>query len=95
LILSFGFLQEFTVRYKLLVILTVNESALAAGCTIDCIDGATDVYDGCIIAVRAPDSLRMLGKEATFDETRILGAFQYVYRYFRLLYLNTLDFIPL
>ncbi|WMV48065.1 hypothetical protein MTR67_041450 [Solanum verrucosum] len=49
------------------------------GCTIDCIDGATDVYDGCIIAVRATDSLRMLGKEATFDETRILGAFQYVY----------------
>ncbi|KAG5588238.1 hypothetical protein H5410_048672 [Solanum commersonii] len=54
---------------------TTNEE----GCTIDCIDGATDVYDGCIIAVRAPDSLRMLGKEATFDETRILGAFQYVY----------------
>ncbi|XP_049360891.1 uncharacterized protein LOC125825610 [Solanum verrucosum] len=54
---------------------TTNEE----GCTIDCIDGATDVYDGCIIAVRAPDSLRMLGKEVTFDETRILGAFQYVY----------------
>ncbi|KAK4732617.1 hypothetical protein R3W88_025605 [Solanum pinnatisectum] len=54
---------------------TTNEE----GCTIDCIDGATDIYDGCIIAVRAPDSLRMLGKEATFDETRILGAFQYVY----------------
>ncbi|XP_049347807.1 uncharacterized protein LOC125812342 [Solanum verrucosum] len=54
---------------------TTNEE----GCTIDCTDGATDVYDGCIIAVRATDSLRMLGKEATFDETRILGAFQYVY----------------
>ncbi|XP_070028502.1 uncharacterized protein [Nicotiana sylvestris] len=49
------------------------------GCTIDCNDGAKEVYDGCIMATHAPYTLRMLGKEATYDETRILGAFQYVY----------------
>ncbi|XP_049367996.1 uncharacterized protein LOC125832844 [Solanum verrucosum] len=49
------------------------------GCTIACTDGATEVYDGCIIAAHAPDTLKMLGKEATYDETRILGAFQYIY----------------
>ncbi|KAG5611475.1 hypothetical protein H5410_022756 [Solanum commersonii] len=49
------------------------------GCSVDCNDGATEVYDGCIIAVHAPDTLKMLGKEATYDETRILSAFHYVY----------------
>ncbi|KAH0695180.1 hypothetical protein KY285_022277 [Solanum tuberosum] len=49
------------------------------GCSVACNDGATEVYDGCIIAVHAPDSLKMLGKEATYDETRILSAFHYVY----------------
>ncbi|VFR01541.1 unnamed protein product [Cuscuta campestris] len=38
-----------------------------------------ETYDGCIMAAHAPDTLKMLGDEATFDETRILGAFQYVY----------------
>ncbi|KAK4356978.1 hypothetical protein RND71_022588 [Anisodus tanguticus] len=49
------------------------------GCTVACTDGSKEVYDGCIIAAHAPDTLRMLGKEETYDETRILGAFQYVY----------------
>ncbi|XP_015071952.1 uncharacterized protein LOC107015997 isoform X1 [Solanum pennellii] len=49
------------------------------GCTIACNDGSIEVYDGCIIAVHAPDTLKMLGKEATYDETKILGAFDYVY----------------
>lgn len=40
-----------------------------------------ETYDGCIMAAHAPDTLKMLGKQATFDELRILGAFQYVYRY--------------
>ncbi|XP_052188949.1 uncharacterized protein LOC127799195 isoform X2 [Diospyros lotus] len=31
------------------------------------------------MAVHAPDALKMLGKQATHDEMRILGAFQYVY----------------
>ncbi|KAK4405922.1 putative fatty acid methyltransferase [Sesamum angolense] len=40
-------------------------------------DGSEEVYDGCIIATPAPDALKMLGKHATHDELRILGAFQY------------------
>ncbi|KAL0433242.1 UNVERIFIED_CONTAM: Sphingolipid C9-methyltransferase 1 [Sesamum latifolium] len=49
------------------------------GCTISCKDGLEDTYDGCIIAAHAPDALNMLGQQATFDELRILGAFQYAY----------------
>ncbi|GFP83398.1 probable fatty acid methyltransferase [Phtheirospermum japonicum] len=50
------------------------------GCVkVICKDGLKEVYDGCIIATRAPDALIMLGKEATYDESRILGAFQYVH----------------
>ncbi|MCD7469750.1 cfs1-like protein [Datura stramonium] len=64
--------------YELLVIPSVKEKALA-GCTIACNDGAKEVYDRCIIAANASDTLTMLGKEATYDESRILGAFQYVY----------------
>ncbi|WMV48039.1 hypothetical protein MTR67_041424, partial [Solanum verrucosum] len=56
---------------------TVNERALA-GCTIACNDGAKEVFDGCIMAADGPSTLKMLGKEATCDETRILSAFQYV-----------------
>lgn len=33
------------------------------------------------MAVHAPDALKILG-QPTYDETRILGAFQYEYRYF-------------
>ncbi|KAL3642073.1 hypothetical protein CASFOL_012888 [Castilleja foliolosa] len=49
------------------------------GCSISCIDGSEDTYDECIIAAHAPDAIKMLGKHATFDELRILGAFQYAY----------------
>ncbi|KAK6145920.1 hypothetical protein DH2020_019789 [Rehmannia glutinosa] len=49
------------------------------GCSISCKDGTEDTYDECIIAAHAPDALKMLGKQATFDEIRILGAFQYAY----------------
>ncbi|KAL3634448.1 hypothetical protein CASFOL_021502 [Castilleja foliolosa] len=49
------------------------------GCSIICKDGSEDTYDQCIIAAHAPDALNMLGNQATFDELRILGAFQYVY----------------
>ncbi|CAN4091076.1 unnamed protein product [Withania somnifera] len=54
---------------------TTNEE----GCTIACSDGAKEVFDGCIMATHAPNTLKMLGKQATYDETRILGAFHYVY----------------
>ncbi|KAL0284761.1 UNVERIFIED_CONTAM: Tuberculostearic acid methyltransferase UfaA1 [Sesamum calycinum] len=47
------------------------------GCAVTCKDGSEEVYDGCIIATPAPDALKMLGKHATHDELRILGAFQY------------------
>ncbi|KAL2347729.1 hypothetical protein Fmac_001729 [Flemingia macrophylla] len=42
-----------------------------------CKDCSQELYDGCIMAVDAPDALRLLGDEATYDEQRILGAFQY------------------
>ncbi|KAK1592379.1 hypothetical protein Q3G72_023947 [Acer saccharum] len=49
------------------------------GCTLVCGDGSKEVYNGCIMAVHAPDALKILGSQATFDEMRILGAFQYVH----------------
>ncbi|KAL0456952.1 UNVERIFIED_CONTAM: hypothetical protein Slati_1034400 [Sesamum latifolium] len=49
------------------------------GCAVISKDGLEEIYDGCIIAVHAPDALKMLGKQATYDESRILGAFQYSY----------------
>ncbi|KAB1219321.1 Cyclopropane-fatty-acyl-phospholipid synthase [Morella rubra] len=49
------------------------------GCTVICGDGSEETYNGCILAVHAPDALNILGDQATFDEMRILGAFQYVY----------------
>lgn len=52
-----------------------------SGCTISNKDGTEEAYDGCIIAAHAPDALQMLGKQATYDESRILGAFQYAYRF--------------
>uniref|UniRef100_M4DEM9 Amine oxidase domain-containing protein n=1 Tax=Brassica campestris TaxID=3711 RepID=M4DEM9_BRACM len=42
-------------------------------------DGSQEVFDRCILAVNAPDALRLLGEDATPDETRVLGAFQYAY----------------
>lgn len=63
-----------------------------AGWTVSCEDGSEEVYDGCVMAVHAPDALRMLGSHATFDERRILGAFQYVYRYLKVVFeVNLID----
>ncbi|KAL8139607.1 hypothetical protein V2J09_005628 [Rumex salicifolius] len=50
------------------------------GCTICMADGSKDLYDGCILAVHASDALKLLGNEATHDEARVLGAFQYANR---------------
>uniref|UniRef100_A0ACD6A2D9 Uncharacterized protein n=1 Tax=Avena sativa TaxID=4498 RepID=A0ACD6A2D9_AVESA len=41
-------------------------------------DGSEEVYDMIVFDVRAPVALRILGAEATHQELRILGAFQYV-----------------
>ncbi|BAB01742.1 unnamed protein product [Arabidopsis thaliana] len=50
------------------------------GCvTVTSGDGSEEVFDRCILAMHAPDALRLLGEEVTFDESRVLGAFQYVY----------------
>ncbi|PIN25284.1 Cyclopropane-fatty-acyl-phospholipid synthase [Handroanthus impetiginosus] len=49
------------------------------GCVIMCEDGSEEVYDGCIVATHALDALKMLGKQETDDESRILGAFQYAH----------------
>ncbi|MED6194134.1 hypothetical protein PIB30_025690 [Stylosanthes scabra] len=54
-------------------------SASEKGCVVHCKDGSKEMYDGCIIATHAPDTLKLLGEEATYDEKRILGAFQYEY----------------
>ncbi|XVF66432.1 hypothetical protein PTKIN_Ptkin10aG0035200 [Pterospermum kingtungense] len=51
----------------------------AEGCTVLCGEDSQELYDGCIMAVHAPDALRLLGNQATYDESRVLGAFQYVY----------------
>ncbi|WZZ28262.1 hypothetical protein YC2023_011663 [Brassica napus] len=42
-------------------------------------EGSQEVYDKCILAVHAPDALKLLGEQVTHDETRVLGAFQYAY----------------
>ncbi|GMI64165.1 hypothetical protein like AT3G23530 [Hibiscus trionum] len=52
----------------------------AEGCTVLCGDDSQELYQGCIMAVRAPDALRLLGNQATYDESTVLGAFQYIYR---------------
>ncbi|KAJ6689220.1 hypothetical protein OIU85_005604 [Salix viminalis] len=49
------------------------------GCAVLRRDGLLEMYNGCVMAVHAPDALELLGKQATFDEKRILGAFQYTY----------------
>ncbi|GAB2294349.1 hypothetical protein Dimus_028557 [Dionaea muscipula] len=49
------------------------------GCVVSYGPSSGDHYDGCVMAVHAPDAIKILGKQATYDETRILGAFQYVY----------------
>ncbi|PON33810.1 S-adenosyl-L-methionine-dependent methyltransferase [Parasponia andersonii] len=49
------------------------------GCIVHSEDGSKEVYNGCILAVHAPDAVRLLGDQATPDERRVLGAFQYVY----------------
>ncbi|RYQ92080.1 hypothetical protein Ahy_B09g098214 [Arachis hypogaea] len=54
-------------------------SATENRCLVHCKNGSKEMYDCCIIATHAPGTLRLLGEEATYDERRILGAFQYAY----------------
>ncbi|KAF3782892.1 Tuberculostearic acid methyltransferase [Nymphaea thermarum] len=50
----------------------------SGGCPIVTETTTSDTYDGCIMATHALDALKILGQDATFDEARVLGAFQYV-----------------
>ncbi|KAF5202274.1 Cyclopropane-fatty-acyl-phospholipid synthase [Thalictrum thalictroides] len=54
-------------------------STFDGGCNVVGVDGSQETFDACILGVHSPDALSILGKEATYEETRILGAFQYVY----------------
>ncbi|KAM6588251.1 hypothetical protein CsatA_010856 [Cannabis sativa] len=54
-------------------------STIDKGCVVHNEDGSKEVYNGCILAVHAPNALRLLGDQATPVEHRVLGAFQYVY----------------
>ncbi|KAK9060122.1 hypothetical protein SSX86_020826 [Deinandra increscens subsp. villosa] len=57
-------------------------SKLDNGCLVICEDGSQERYNGCIIATHASDALRMIGEQASYEEKRILGAFNYFYRQF-------------
>ncbi|KAM0945006.1 putative cyclopropane-fatty-acyl-phospholipid synthase [Dioscorea sansibarensis] len=48
-------------------------------CCVHGADRSEETYDACVISVHAPDALKILGNQATYEETRILGAFQYAY----------------
>ncbi|KAJ0861943.1 putative cyclopropane-fatty-acyl-phospholipid synthase [Helianthus annuus] len=54
-------------------------SKLDSGWVISCEDGSQERCNGCIIATHAPDALTLLGEQASYEEKRILGAFNYVY----------------
>jgi hypothetical protein len=54
---------------------------LTAGIQVEDENGGVQMFDKCLVGAHAPDALQMLGDEATFDERRILGAFQYSARY--------------
>ncbi|XP_038888566.1 uncharacterized protein LOC120078371 [Benincasa hispida] len=66
---------EIRIGSKVDSISTSNE-----GCIVSYGHGySQEIYDACIIATHAPETLRILGKQATPDELKVLAAFQYVY----------------
>ncbi|XP_076953522.1 uncharacterized protein LOC143627625 isoform X2 [Bidens hawaiensis] len=48
-------------------------------CLIICEDGSQERCNGCVIATHAPDALRIIGEQASYEEKRILRAFNFVY----------------
>ncbi|GJN04020.1 hypothetical protein PR202_ga21527 [Eleusine coracana subsp. coracana] len=54
-------------------------SSFEGGYRVIAFDGSEEIYDRVVFGVHAPDALKLLGAEATHEELRILGAFQYVY----------------
>lgn len=77
--LLFWKLESFLINEIWITEAMVNKLILA-GCTVVCADGSQEYYNCCVMAIHCPDALRILGNQATFDETRILGAFRYIYR---------------
>jgi cyclopropane-fatty-acyl-phospholipid synthase len=53
---------------------------LEAGYRILEVDGSEEMYDRIIFGIHAPEALKVLGAQATHEELRILGAFQYSQR---------------
>ncbi|KAL5990379.1 hypothetical protein ACLOJK_011279 [Asimina triloba] len=54
-------------------------STIDGGCCVLDVNGSQETFDGCILAVHSPDALKILGEQATYEERRVLGSFQYVY----------------
>nr|CAD1840897.1 unnamed protein product [Ananas comosus var. bracteatus] len=52
--------------------------SIDGGCRVLGIDDSDETYDSCIICAHAPDALKILGTQATYEELRTLGAYQYV-----------------
>ncbi|GAY46666.1 hypothetical protein CUMW_098820 [Citrus unshiu] len=50
-----------------------------SSCTVVCGDGSREFYNSCVMALHAPDALKILGNQATFDETRTGGAFHDIF----------------
>ncbi|CAN0904824.1 Tuberculostearic acid methyltransferase UfaA1 [Linum grandiflorum] len=59
-------------------VVSISVPTTDEGCALVCKDGSQELFDSCIVAVHAPDALKMLGEQASFDEARLLGAFQYM-----------------
>ncbi|XP_072968560.1 uncharacterized protein [Typha angustifolia] len=55
-------------------------SSISGGCRLLTADNLEETYDRCIISVHAPNALKILGTQATYEELKLLGAFQYSYR---------------
>ncbi|CAN6486172.1 unnamed protein product [Victoria cruziana] len=68
-------------------------STNSGGCSVLTESAISDSYDGCIMAVHAPDALKILGDGATFDEARVIGAFQYAYRYSPIIFFSIDDIL--
>ncbi|KAH7522032.1 hypothetical protein FEM48_Zijuj07G0094900 [Ziziphus jujuba var. spinosa] len=49
------------------------------GCIVLSGDGSEEVYRRCILALHAPDAVKILADQVTPEELRVLGAFQYFY----------------
>ncbi|KAG0486729.1 hypothetical protein HPP92_008824, partial [Vanilla planifolia] len=54
-------------------------STTAKGCIVLAQDFSEEEYDECIICTHAPDTLKILGRQITYEELSILGSFKYVY----------------